>query len=115
MKSTTISILLLLSIGYIITQSADSCEVSSSSKRDCGHPGTQQPDCEASDCCWMPVQSITYKRFLESSITNVKENIPWCYKKSSAPDFCKSFNWKTSEIGFDQSFYDKMYKLYTDN
>jgi hypothetical protein len=44
---------------------SDQCDLSDSDKRDCGHTGSQQGDCEANGCCWKPAG--------EGS------NTPWCF------------------------------------
>ena len=41
-----------------------------SSRTDCGHDGTNQQSCEASGCCWAPVNPNP-------------GNAPWCYKPAS--------------------------------
>eukprot|EP00933_Yihiella_yeosuensis_P007859 TRINITY_DN11304_c0_g3_i1.p1 TRINITY_DN11304_c0_g3~~TRINITY_DN11304_c0_g3_i1.p1 ORF type:complete len:530 (-),score=95.91 TRINITY_DN11304_c0_g3_i1:57-1580(-) len=46
----------------------DKCAVDKSSRRDCGHVGTTQSQCESSGCCWEPAESA-----------------PWCFKSSTGP------------------------------
>merc|ERR1739838_660664 len=53
-KDTTTMKLLrsILVVSFAAGALGDGCNVGD--KKDCGHPGTQQSDCEASGCCWQP-------------------------------------------------------------
>ena len=56
-------ILALLSLAY-----ADSCEVESSLRSDCGYMGINQALCEAKQCCWKP-----------ASQSDLLQDTPWCF------------------------------------
>jgi hypothetical protein len=49
-----------------------SCNNGTSNRQDCGHSGTQQPECEAAGCCWSPVQPNP-------------GSVPWCFHSSNPP------------------------------
>ena len=81
---------------------ADNCDVSGSDKIDCGQMGTNQQQCEASNCCWEPVDPNP-------------SNLPWCFYGADHPDPCKEFNWEADGPGFTKEFYDIMYENYRAN
>ena len=81
---------------------SDTCDVSSSDKLDCGHMGTNEPECLAANCCWQPVDPNP-------------NNLPWCFFPSDHPDPCKEFIWEADGPGFTKEFYDIMYEKYHAN
>jgi hypothetical protein len=48
-------LLLQLSALYLTSTQAGNCDVSNIDKWDCGQMGTNQAQCEADGCCWVPV------------------------------------------------------------
>ena len=51
---------------------------------DCGYVGSNQENCEASGCCWSPIQ-------------NNPDNLPWCYFTSSNGEECREATKLTAE------------------
>ena len=106
----TISVAMLL----VVSAFADNCSVSPGDRKDCGHVGTEKPDCEASGCCWSPAQS----NFLGGE----SNDTPWCFHPSGGPTpppgpsgDCSSFDWSATSPGFTEDFETKMYDLYMKN
>merc|ERR1712013_252714 len=85
-----------------------SCDVND--RHDCGHMGTQQQDCEASGCCWRPVNEV-------------HKDTPWCfYPDGDGPGptdgpggDCSSYNWSADGPGFTDDFYNTMFENYRAN
>merc|ERR1711909_138944 len=85
-----------------------SCDVSD--RHDCGHMGTQQQECEASGCCWRPVNEV-------------HKDTPWCfYPDGDGPGptdgpggDCSSYNWNADGPGFTDDFYNTMFENYRAN
>jgi len=87
----------------------DGCDVSD--KKDCGHMGTNQQDCQAQGCCWQPV--------VASSPFEEPKDTPWCfYPDGDGPSpggDCGSYNWNADGPGFPDSFYNTMFENYRAN
>jgi len=79
------------------------CNVDDSHKIDCGHVGTNQQQCEASNCCWKPVAK-----------GDVGDNIPWCYYPASYNP-CGTLLWNAEDPGFDDNFISTMNANYLKN
>jgi len=62
----------LLALSGLASAVSDTCDVSESSRSDCGQVGTDQSSCEASGCCWSPVDPNP-------------DNYPWCFHKGVSP------------------------------
>lgn len=75
-------------------------------KIDCGHVGTQQPDCEASGCCWQPS---------EGRPRSVGGNgDPWCFYKSGAAPSCP-LNYTSTGAPFSDDEVSKMRGYFLQN
>lgn len=82
---------------------SQSCDLSDSSKSDCGYVGIDQSKCQAKGCCWKPV-----------SLFNEPNDTPWCYYPKS--ELCNTINLDGSKgMGFNDAFYNKMYTLFDAN
>jgi glucoamylase len=83
---------------------SQSCTLEDAQKTDCGYFGINQQQCESKSCCWRPVYE---KEMLGGT--------PWCFFPSGQSP-CETLNWDGSKgPGFDDIFYDKMYKLFDVN
>ena len=75
------------------------CNVPNNDKVDCGYFGIQQPECEASGCCWVPV-----------SKDGEAKDTPWCFYQEGTtrpPSVCDNIIWTgAGDYGFTQQFYD---------
>jgi len=92
----------LLVFGCVLAlAAADSCSMDDSQRRDCGHIGTQQPDCEASGCCWKPGAPGS--------------QVPWCFYSSNHTSGCNHYIMNATSPGFTDDFYQKMYTDFTNN
>jgi len=65
---------------------ASTCSIDNSQKVDCGHTGTQQADCEASGCCWVPAEQ--------------NSAVPWCFYPASNSGYALS-NLKETTLGWE--------------
>ncbi len=97
---------------------ADNCDVAASQRQDCGHVGTEKPDCEASGCCWKPA-SVESELFLSSSL----KDTPWCFHPGGGPPppppgptgDCGTYDWTATSPGFTAAFETNMLALYMKN
>eukprot|EP00933_Yihiella_yeosuensis_P082624 TRINITY_DN9656_c0_g8_i1.p1 TRINITY_DN9656_c0_g8~~TRINITY_DN9656_c0_g8_i1.p1 ORF type:complete len:521 (+),score=133.04 TRINITY_DN9656_c0_g8_i1:65-1627(+) len=51
----------------------DTCAVNPGDRKDCGHMGSTQSDCEASGCCWRP------------AVEGSDGDAPWCFYSQGGP------------------------------
>jgi glucoamylase len=104
LMKTTITVVAL----FVALAVAQQCDMSLDLRVDCGYMGIDQSKCEAKQCCWKPARLL----FPQNEQPN---DTPWCFFPSgSNPCGNISFSW-SGGMGFDQSFYDKMYKLFDAN
>lgn len=55
-----------------VSVSTHVCDNSTSNRQDCGHSGTEKPDCEAAGCCWSPIDPNP-------------GSVPWCFYPTGGP------------------------------
>jgi len=91
----------------LVVSLAQQCEMSESLRTDCGYMGINQQICESKGCCWKPTQ-------LSEDEDNV-QGTPWCFFPAGQnPCGNISFSYDGG-MGFDTSFYNKMYALFDAN
>jgi hypothetical protein len=89
-------------LGLLYLVAAQSCDVSSSQKVDCGYAGINQAQCESTGCCWAT-----------GSPGSVE---PWCFHKTDASPTC--FNLLPAnfdEAPFDDASIQRMAKYFLAN
>ena len=100
-----------LGLCLLVSAASQSCEVSTDMRTDCGYMGINQQLCEAKGCCWKPARRLVEHDPTEQYIND----IPWCFFPAGQnPCEGIKFNWDGG-MGFDDSFYQKMYQLFDAN
>lgn len=95
--------LALLAI-LVVLVASQQCDMSLDDRTDCGYMGIDQSKCQAKGCCWKPARLLVQEE--------TPNDTPWCfYPSGESPCGNISYSW-TGGMGFDSSFYDKMYTLF---
>jgi len=86
-----------------LAQEEPDCVVGDFDKVDCGFVGSDATSCEASSCCWVPVEDPS------------GNNPPWCFYpagEGGGPEVCEAINYVGDGPGFAQADFDNMKERY---